>query len=492
MITFDNLPTEILILIFSHVSPAYKCRLCLCCRRLKDIIYLTSGYWNDLNLSPFWKRLKNEHLISLLRTRWRLGPPSHRQSTGRKLDLSGCYHIQSHVLEIISKEYFPIDELHLNRTPRYETWINDPWLIDQYYTDNPAFNTSGRLTYWNVPSSRFNRANRVMRSNTTLQIGVKAVELALPQTSRTLRSLSLAGLQFHQNAKAAMAISSCTQLTELDLSGTDMNIPALRYVLASLKKLESLKLLDVLLDPFTMIIIEQLTSLRLLHVSASDITTAGIDPVARIVRKLHKLEDFRLNQIIGKLDLVIDGLRTRTSLKHLELSPKTYRGYTGETVGMADIKLSNMALSCLATHHLNLVTLRIINASQITARGLDNLLCALRHLEVLELRRCETLWLDPLRKLTPEYCPLLRILVLNGIDIYDYSQWTDGDRLFEYLEVLDIMDTPGFNTQVMNRLLDKSKKLKKLRFYGTTVDEKQIPMNKLISCVNKWWDVKFK
>ena len=57
--------------------------------------------------------------------------------------------------------------------------------------------------------------------------------------------------------------------------------------------------------------------------------------------------------------------------------PKTYRGYTGETAGMADINLSNMALSCMAT-------LCKINASQITARGLDNLLCALRHLEVLD------------------------------------------------------------------------------------------------------------
>jgi hypothetical protein len=491
----DILPTEVILAIFKYLSIIDKCHLCQVCKRFRLIIYNHIEFWRYLDLSPFGEYLSNENLFIIAKTRWKSDMERY------KLDLSGCKLVTSHALEKLMVMYSSFQEIHLNAEPRYDNWRNeieyDNWIRRQYYKKTPNFSKNGRpglYQRWKITKSYI--------QTELWQISNKSIQTILQGSFKTLKRLSLGNQRLH--CETAMVISNCSQLTQLDLSETNLDNSSLQDILSRTILLKSLKLLYLELSPMTLVMISLLKNLQQLHISVLNKSNVSAKTVTAMLKNLKKLEDFRMNQaMIGEVDrVIIEGLswifcdgptkdsttilneriveNNRAPLRHLDLSPKLdiYPRSQERSMHIEHyITMSNSSLWSLAVNHPFLVSLRLVNPYAINAEGMDGLLSSLQCLEVFELRRWRGTELDPLQKLTPIFCPKLKEIVLHGIEVANFDEWVKEEENFanedpgiknrigfQDLEILDLFDVSTFHKKHFDIIIKNYVKLCKVRF----------------------------
>src|SRR5581483_11501845 len=109
----------------------------------------------------------------------------------------------------------------------------DNWIKRQYYKKGPNFSKNGRpglYQRWEITKSCIPQI---------LQISNKSIQKVLEGSLKTLRHLSLGNQNLH--CETATVISNCSQLVQLDLSGTNLNNASLQDILTRVILLESLK-----------------------------------------------------------------------------------------------------------------------------------------------------------------------------------------------------------------------------------------------------------
>ncbi|CAB4492264.1 hypothetical protein RhiirA5_358048 [Rhizophagus irregularis] len=504
----DILPTEVILAIFKYLSVIDKCQLCQVCKRFRLLIYNNIEFWKYLDLSPFGEYLSNQDLFIIAKTRWK------SDMEGHKLDLSGCKLIASYALEKLVEMHSNFQEIHLNAEPRYDNWRyeieNDDWIKRQYFKQCSTFSKFGR-------PGLYQRWKITKKSTQSWKISNKSIQTILKGSVKNLKYLSLGNQSLHP--ETAIVISNCSQLVQLDLSGTNLNNASLQDILSHVNQLEFLKLLDLELSAMTLMMVSLLKNLRQLHISVQNRSIISAKTVADMLKNLKKLEDFRMNQtMIGEVDrVVIEGLswifcdgpvedltsileknkiknggkiveQNRSPLHHLDLSPKLDiypRGQQRSTQIEHYITISNSSLWSLAVNHPFLISLRLVNAYAISAEGIDGLLSSLQCLEIFELRRWRGTELDPLQKLTPTFCPKLKEIVLHGIEVANFDEWTrdenstnnvtqtgecrdDKDRVlrnggFQDLEILDLLEVSTFFKKHFDIIVKNCVKLCKVR-----------------------------
>ncbi|CAG8554549.1 660_t:CDS:1, partial [Scutellospora calospora] len=119
--------------------------------------------------------------------------------------------------------------------------------------------------------------------------------------------------------------------------------------------------------------------------------------------------------------------------------------------------------------------------------------------------------IDPIHKLTPKFCPKLREIVLHGVEVADFDTWfgehkdlevdqCDKDetlseasrKIFQDLEILDLIDTTGFFNSHFNMLTKYCLKIRKVRMLRTSVVYSQVNINNGMISKNDsgWVDLK--
>ncbi|RIB21798.1 hypothetical protein C2G38_2034095 [Gigaspora rosea] len=515
----DTLPTEVIVAICQYLSLFSKCQLCQVCLRFQLILYNNNEFWQHLDLSHFGETLTNQHLFTILRTRWK------SKLQNRCLDISGCRLISSSALEKLVETHRDFQGIHLNVEPRFDTWEvtcnYDKWIKSQFYKKCPTFTKMGRPGLYRLwPTTR--------SSASQWQISNKSIQIILQGSFQSLKYLSL-GKQ-NLNRETAITIASCKNLTKLDLSSTNLDNASLQDILSHTNKLVSLKLLDLELSNMTLIMISLLKSLRQLHFSVINKGIISSKAITEMLKGLRKLDDFRMNQIMIEVDPIItEGLawiscddfvedfeddtkilhqydsngdkliqQDRAFILHLDLSPKLdiYPRCRERSMLIEHyITINDTSLRSLAVNHPFLVSFRLVNPYAISAQGVDVLLSVLNCLEIFELRwrRAEV---DPIHKLTPKFCPKLREITLHGVDVADFDVWFDEQEnleidlcenktlieegqssrlIFQNLEILDL-DSTEFTNNHFNMLIKYYLKIRKVKL-RTNVVYSQINVN---------------
>ncbi|CAG8704990.1 11879_t:CDS:1 [Racocetra persica] len=529
----DTLPTEVIVAICQYLSIFSKCQLCRVCLRFQLIIYNNSEFWQHLDLSQFGENLTNQHLFTILRTRWKSNLPN------RWLDISGCRLISSSALEKLAETHYSFQGIHLNVEPRFNIWEvacnYDEWIKSQFYRKCPTFTKIGRPGLYRLwPTTARSSAQQWQISN-------KSIQIILQGSFQTLKYLSLGNQSLSR--ETATIIASCKTLTQLDLSGTNLDNVSLQDILSHTNQLVSLKLLDLELSNMTLIMISLLKNLRQLYFSVINKGIISSKTIAEMLKCLRKLDDFRMNQImIGEVDRVItEGLawvvcdepveddtktinqydsngdksvqQDRAPIRYLDLSPKLdiYPQCRERSMQIEHyISISNDSLQSLAVNHPFLVSFRLVNPYAINAEGVDALLSVLNCLEIFELRwrRAEV---DQIHKLTPKFCPKLREMILHGVDIADFDVWFGEHKdlevdqceneilfegrsgeIFKNLEILDLVDASGFSNNHFNMLIKYCLKIRKVRLLRTNVVYSQINIDSRTISKNDsgWIDIK--
>ncbi|CAG8681052.1 23634_t:CDS:1 [Dentiscutata erythropus] len=524
----DTLPTEVIVAICQCLSLFSKCQLCQVCLRFQLIIYNNNEFWQHLDLSQFGETLTNQHLFTILRTRWK------SKLQNRWLDISGCRLISSSALEKLAETHCDFQGIHLNVEPRFDTWeAADEWIKSQFYKKCPTFTKMGRPGLYRLwPTTR--------SSSPQWQISNKSIQIVLQGSFQTLKYLSF-GKQ-NLNRETAIAIASCKNLTQLDLNGTNLDNASLQDILSHTNQLVSLKLLDLELSNMTLIMISLLKNLCQLHFSVINKGIISAKAIAEMLKCLRKLDDLRMNQImIGDVDLVItEGLawiscdelveddtkiqhqydsngdkliqQDRAFIRYLDLSPKLdiYPRCRERSMLIEHyITISNSSLRSLAVNHPFMVSFRLVNPYAISAEGVDVLLSVLNCLEIFELRwrRSEV---DPIHKLTPKFCPKLREITLHGVDVADFDGWFGVQKdleidqcknktlleegcsrmTFQNLEILDL-DSTGFTNSHFNMLIKYCLKARKVKLRTNIVYSQINVNNRTISKSDSGWiDIK--
>ncbi|CAG8613887.1 3143_t:CDS:2, partial [Racocetra fulgida] len=409
--------------------------------------------------------------------------------------ISGCRLISSSALEKLAETHYRFQGIHLNVEPRFDIWEvacnYDKWIKSQFYRKCPTFTKIGRPGLYRLwPTTAKSSAQQWQISN-------KSIQIILQGSFQTLKYLSLGNQSLSR--ETATIIASCKTLTQLDLSGTNLDNVSLQDILSHTNQLVSLKLLDLELSNMTLIVISLLKNLRQLHFSVINKGIISSKTIAEMLKCLRKLDDFRMNQImIGEVDRVItEGLawvvcdesvedepveddtktihqydshgdksvqQDRAPIRYLDLSPKLdiYPRCRERSMQIEHyISISNYSLQSLAVNHPFLVSFRLVNPYAINAEGVDALLSVLNCLEIFELRwrRAEV---DQIHKLTPKFCPKLREMILHGVDIADFDVWFGEHKdlevdqceneisfegrsevIFKNLEILDLVDASG-------------------------------------------------
>ncbi|KAI8344582.1 hypothetical protein BC941DRAFT_409019 [Chlamydoabsidia padenii] len=350
----DQLPTEVILHVISFIHDTKdKIELLRANRYIKSLIIHNQSCWSSLDLSLYRDRINNGALIGILRSlsldivlirretppsppptkRQHLlvsptsPPTSHRLGTLiENINLSGCHLVTPDALLMLVYTLPCLKVLHLNKYPatsipdllathprhcrRTRSTMID-MLRDDLYQCRPRHGLS---------SSTMDLSKQPLASLTI----VDATLLRLLPCTPFLTNLSLQHQLVSHNTCCVME-KELVHLRHLDISSCQINVNSLQYLIRTMAaSLISLKMLNLELSDLTLLCLQQhgKNSLECLHLSC--LNPSSLPGLARTLRALVKLTDFRMTRLpSGNVDPLILRLATRQSqLRCLDLSPK--------------------------------------------------------------------------------------------------------------------------------------------------------------------------
>ncbi|ORZ15897.1 hypothetical protein BCR42DRAFT_416112 [Absidia repens] len=354
----DLLPTEVLLQIIGFLhDPKDKIELLRTNRCIHSILAHTPICWSPLDLSLYTEKINNAALLSILRSRsleivvpkqpllqqpatlLTTPTPPHpsalettvasNRSKAAQLDsinISGCHLLTSEAILMLVNTLPYLKTLDIDRytaTSVPEPLARHPrhyrrtrskmidMLRDDLYQCRPRHGLS---------SSTMDLSKQPLTSLTITDTTLQRLLVSTP----FLTDLSLQ----HQRLSMAVCRSMhkrLPQLRHLDISSCEVMSPDLQYLVRTMAgSLLSLKMLNLALSNLTLLCLQLHggDSLECLHLSCLD--PLSLPGLARTVKSLTKLTDFRLTRLpSGNVDELVCTLATHHPLlQSLDLSPK--------------------------------------------------------------------------------------------------------------------------------------------------------------------------
>ncbi|CAO3600856.1 unnamed protein product [Absidia cylindrospora] len=354
----DLLPTEVLLQIISFLhNPKDKIELLRTNWCIHSILAHTPICWSPLDLSLYREKINNAALLSILRSRsleivvpkqqplqqpatlLTTPTPPHSSalattvasnwSKAAQLDsinISGCHLLTSEAILMLVNTLPYLKTLHIDRytaTSVPEPLARHPrhyrrtrskmidMLRDDLYQCRPRHGLS---------SSTMDLSKQPLTSLTITDTTLQRLLVSTP----FLTDLSLQ----HQRLSMAVCRSMhkrLPHLRHLDISSCEVMSPDLQYLVRTMaSSLLSLKMLNLALSNLTLLCLQLHGghSLECLHLSCLD--PLSLPGLARTVKSLTKLTDFRLTRLpSGNVDELVCTLATHhPQLQSLDISPK--------------------------------------------------------------------------------------------------------------------------------------------------------------------------
>lgn len=351
----DQLPTEIILHVISFLHDTKdKIELLQVSRSLHSLITHNPSCWSPLDLSLHRERITNAALIGILRSCYlKIVVPRqqvlHSSSSRRQqqlqqqqqnfpqplsscrvgaqldsIDLSGCHLLTLDALLMLVHTLPYLKVLGLNKYPA--TFIPEP------LARHPRHYRRTRSTMIDMLRDDLYQCRpRHGLSSSTMDLSKQPlVSLSISDTTLLgllpcMTFLTNLSLQHQPISYEACRVMNKTlkQLRHLDISSCQISVHSLQYLIRSLvSSLQSLKMLNLELSDMTLLCLQLFGehSLTCLHLSCLD--PQALPGLARSLRKLTKLTDFRLTRLpSGNVDGLISTLAT-CHLQSLDLSPK--------------------------------------------------------------------------------------------------------------------------------------------------------------------------
>lgn len=320
----ESLPSELLLHVIWFIDDLKdKCQLAQTCRRLHSLLRAHPRCWSPLDLSPFGDQVTNVVLLSILRNcsipivlpsdkNGQQQEKEEEESERKKsksissVNLSGCWCLTFEAIQLLACSLPDLQELHLNRY-RSSTMDAVPFeQRDHLYQIRPSHNLS---------SLAMDLSKEPMMSLFVPETALHTLMMRCPR----LVSLSL---QYqYLGVDACRTLRQLKQLRHLDISSCVVTQPVLQVLLRNVgRRLLTLKMLNIDLTNLTLLTMQQFTKdLTSLHLSCTEPNM--LSGIAQTLTTMKYLIDFRLTRLrTGSVDSIV--YRLPLSLRALDLSPK--------------------------------------------------------------------------------------------------------------------------------------------------------------------------